>query len=545
MPPHLASLVAFLASAAALVLEIVAGRVLAPYLGVSLYTWTTVIGVVLAGLALGSLLGGWLADRWASPRLLALVLLAGGLASLLVLPLTALAAGPNELRLACQTGSLGPLGPLAEALCAPVVVVLSRILFLTAALFFLPACCLGAVTPLVVRLALRGLAGSGATVGSIYASATAGSLVGAFATGFWLISAFGTRLVVLGAGLLLVLLALALYVSGSGPLWRVRAPRDALPPLAGLAAVGLLLGQIADRRALESGCYRETDYFCIKIYDLGHERGGSLRVLELDRLVHSYNALDDPTYYEYAYVRIYAELTDYVARAAPDFRALFVGGGGYTLPRGLEVAYPHSQLEVVEIDPGVTRVAYERLGLPAASRVRTYSLDARLAVDDLLASQPPATPRYHLIYGDAFNDVSVPYHLTTLEFDQRLRALLRDDGLYLVNVIDRFRGGLFLPSMVRTLRQAFPHVYLLTAGTPWLSQASSPSTYVIAATATPLDPDRLAAVRPQGVAGRRFTSLVPPDVLETWLQSESGVLLTDDYAPADWLVAPLFLERGL
>ena len=534
MSPRLAYPVVFLASATALVLEIVAGRILAPYLGVSLYTWTTVIGVVLAGLALGSLVGGWLADRWASPRLLALVLLAGGLASLLVLPLSALAGSPNALRAACQAGALGPL---QEELCAPLVVVLSRIVFLTAALFFLPACCLGMVTPLVVRLTLRGLRGSGATVGSIYASATVGSLVGAFLTGFWLISAFGTRPVVLGAGLLLVLLALAVT-----PPWQCGVRRGALPLLAGLAGAGLLLAQIADRRALDSGCYRETDYFCIKIYDLGHERGGSLRVLELDRLVHSYNALDDPTYYEYAYVRIYAELTDYVAQATPDFRALFVGGGGYTLPRGLEVEYPRSELEVIEIDPGVTRVASERMGLPAGSRVRTYSADARLAVEELLEQ---SGPRYQLIYGDAFNDVSVPYHLTTLEFDRRLRRLLRDDGLYLVNVIDRFRGGLFLPSMVRTLRQAFPHVYLLTAGTPWLSQAGSPSTYVVAATATPLDPERLAAVRPQGVAGRRFTSLVPPDVLEAWLASESGVLLTDDYAPADWLVAPLFLERGL
>src|SRR5581483_10545121 len=110
-------------------------------------------------------------------------------------------------------------------------------------------------------------------------------------------------------------------------------------------------------------------------------RGASLKVLLLDHLVHSYNALDDPTYYEYAYIRIYAELADYVARQRPDFRALFIGGGGYTLPRGLEATYPAAGLEVLEIDPGVTRVAYEQLGLAPDTRIVTHNLDARLALD--------------------------------------------------------------------------------------------------------------------------------------------------------------------
>ena len=80
-------LIVFLASACTLVLEIVAGRILAPFIGVSLYTWTSIIGVVLAGISLGNYLGGVVADRIGSRRTLGLILLGGGLTSLVVLPL--------------------------------------------------------------------------------------------------------------------------------------------------------------------------------------------------------------------------------------------------------------------------------------------------------------------------------------------------------------------------------------------------------------------------------------------------------------------------
>src|SRR5512135_2326822 len=76
------NLIVFISSFCTMVLELVAGRIIAPYVGVSLYTWTSVIGVVLAGISLGNYLGGRLADRWASLRLLGLVFLLGGLASL-------------------------------------------------------------------------------------------------------------------------------------------------------------------------------------------------------------------------------------------------------------------------------------------------------------------------------------------------------------------------------------------------------------------------------------------------------------------------------
>jgi spermidine synthase len=290
---------------------------------------------------------------------------------------------------------------------------------------------------------------------------------------------------------------------------------------------------------MASGCTRETDYFCIKVYDQTHG-DRVLRTLVLDHLIHSYTSIENPTFYEYAYIKVYAEITDYVAQERPDYRALFIGGGGYTLPRGMEISHPEASVEVIEIDPGVTQVAEEYMGIGPDSRIVTHNFDARLVFEQLQGG-----PKYDLVFGDAFNDLSVPYHLTTREFNERVRGVLADDGFYLVNVIDKLRGGLFIPSFVRTMKEVFPYVYILSSGTPWANNNTFANTYVVVGTATPLDPQRLRRVHTQGSRGSAVTNVMPSDLMEEWLRSSPSVVLTDDYAPADNLVAPLFAERGL
>jgi MFS family permease len=182
--PWTSYLVVFVASGCTLVLELVAGRVLAPFVGVSIQTWTGVIGVVLAGISLGNYLGGALADRRGSSRTLGILLAAGGLASLLVLPLAS---------------GLGPVTPRTY----PLVL---RIVLLTTLLFFAPSLILGMVPPVAIRRTLDDLDRAGKVVGRIYAASTAGSLAGAFLTGFVLIAHFGTRAIILSVGLTLVAL---------------------------------------------------------------------------------------------------------------------------------------------------------------------------------------------------------------------------------------------------------------------------------------------------------------------------------------------------
>ena len=89
----------------------------------------------------------------------------------------------------------------------------------------------------------------------------------------------------------------------------------------------------------------------------------------------------------------------------PKFRALIIGGGGYTFPRYLEAKYPQAQIDVVEIDPQLTELAYQHLGLSRSSRIRTINGDARWSLMNF-----PEKGVYDFIFGDAFNDLTIPYH---------------------------------------------------------------------------------------------------------------------------------------
>ncbi len=488
------TLITFISSACGMTLELVASRLIAPYVGVSLYTWTSVIGVVLAGMSVGNYLGGKLADRWASRYLLGGAFTLAGLSSF---------------------GALA-VDNLAKQLPADWSIIV-QILLLTAGLFLIPSLVLGTISPILVKLAVRDLAKTGSVVGRIYAAGTVGSIAGTFATGFWLISWFGTHTIIWTVGIVLVALGAALILGKRWP---------------AMAAVALALGAgswfASDQGWLQSICDRETNYFCIRVVEQTRD-GDPVRALVLDRMVHSHSSLDDPTKLVYDYERMYAEITAHRADQDDHLRALFIGGGGYTFPRYMEAVYPGSDVDVIEIDPEVTEVAYEKLGVSRDAKITSFNEDARI----VLSREPAET--YDLIYGDAFNDFSVPYHLTTHEFNQRVRAWLAEDGLYVINMIDGAQAR-FLRAFVQTLRQTFPFVYVAPTDAQW--QQLSRNTFVLIASGQPVPVEEI------GASGeRRFTSrLLSDQELDELLAKDKIVLLTDRYAPVDQMLAPVFRD---
>lgn len=493
--------IVFLASGCIMIIELVAGRMIAPYVGVSLYTWTSVIGVVLAGMSLGNFLGGEIADQRASITLLGGTFIVAGLASLSILGIINLLGG-----------NLPTSWPI-----------ILEILVLTGTVFFVPSAVLDAISPIVVKLAVRDLAETGSTVGRIYASSAVGSIAGTFATGFVLISWFGTHAIVWGVSV--TLLALGLILAANGRWYRL-----ILLALLIVAGSGFLWNQ----SELWGPCLRETNYFCIKIYE-EERQGEPVRVLVLDRLVHSYTSLNDPTKLVYGYEKMYAELAAYKAQQTDDPKALFIGGGGYTFPRYMEAVYPNSQLDVIEIDPGVTQAAHDYLGLDRDTRIVTYNEDARLFVEQ------PATERYDLILGDAFNDYSVPYHLTTKGFNDRVKAWLASDGLYAVNIIDG-PGGEFLRAYVHTLRQTFNHVYVAPTIERW--RESPRSTFVLVATNnTPLNATAFEHINGEDGDPLFARQLLTHSEISEILSEGRVVTLTDQYAPVDQMLAPVFRDE--
>ena len=510
-------IVVFTASACILVIEIVAGRILAPVIGVSLYTWTSIIGIVLAGISLGNYLGGRIADWRPDPTTLGLILLAGGVSSLAILPIFAL------------------VSDLFDS-----VPILPRIVLIVTSLFIAPSIILGMVTPVVIKLELKDLEQTGNVVGRIYALSTAGSILGTFLTGFVLIQWWGTRTILVVVALVIVLLALAF-----GNLWRPAMRRMGVGNIAPLAIALLTIAGSLAMLAVVTGrweiglvkerlpnCLEESAYFCIKVKD--EERDGrTIRILTLDALRHSFTDLNDPAHLQYTYEKVFGDIADYIAQAKPEMRVLFIGGGGYTMPRYLEHTYADSTLEVIEIDPAVTEVALDMFGLGRDTSVISYNEDARMKI--------PRLPhgKYDLVVGDAFNDLSVPYHLTTKEFNEDVAALLTDDGIYVANVVDERQAGRFLRSFASTMKETFEYVYLIRGDSNW--DSPSRHTYVIAGSKRPFTAyDLNIAANRAGRASE--TELMPGTEFALWLKEDPGVILRDDYVPVDNMLAPLYLD---
>ena len=492
--------IVFIASMCGMIIEIVAARILAPSIGVSLYTWTSIIGIVLAGISIGNYLGGRLADRFPKPTTLGFILLAGGIFSLIVLPLL------KVLPEAVQTLSFIP-----------------QIIILTTAMFFLPCLILGMVSPVVIKLRLQNLAQTGNVVGKIYAVSTAGGIFGTFITGFVLIQWMGTRAIILLVSVLLVCMALAF-----GKLWRAKA--------ATLACLVLLLGiggLAIPAKVTGTDIVIESNYNTIRVSD-NVQADQPVKVLELDGLVHSYISLQDPTFLAYDYLKVIADIATYTAQQNPNMRALFIGGGGYTMPKYLEKKYPQSTLEVIEIDPEVTRVDFAYLGLSPDTHIVTFNEDARQAVKKLPEGQ------YDMVFGDAYKNYSIPYQLTTHEFNQQVKGLLKSNGIYVANLIDKLHSGKFLRAYVNTVRQTFPYVYLIPESATW--EDDSRLTHVVVCSMQPLSPTALseASVR----AGFAPPVITPKDTLASWLNEQDNIFLTDDYAPVDNFVAALYLEQA-
>ena len=480
-----ARVLVFSTSAAVLVLEILAGRLMAPYVGVTLETFTGIIGTVLAGISLGSWLGGRAADRHPPRRLLGPLLIAGGILTLLAPTIIAI-VGPG-----LRGGD--PLG----------------IVVLTALGFFAPAVVLSAVSPVVVKIQLNDLDETGAVVGQLSAVGTAGAIFGTFITGFVLLAALPSRPIVLVVGALLV---------AAGVYLMVRAMRPATPALAGIVVGAVFAGSL--NLVVTGPCEVETAYFCAKVTVDDFRPTG--RILWLDTLRHSYVDLEDPTYLEFRYAGLVAAAIETQAPAGP-LDALYIGGGGFTFPRWLSAVRPGSTNTVLELDPELVTIAEEELGLDPDEIDRIETGDARLTLDST------ADGSFSLVLGDAFGGEAVPWHLTTEEFYEAVRTKMTADGIYAMNLIDYPPRG-FARAEAATLQDVFANVMVVAP--PDYLYGDRGGNFVVVASDAPLD----AAAMTATLVGRESGEIViTGDDLVEWI--DGARVLTDDFAPVDQLIS--------
>lgn len=505
MKPLNARLIVFMTGLCLMLVELVSGRVVAPYLGVSVYTWTAVIGVTLLGVTAGNYLGGQYADKFADRARLGLCFCLAGFLVLL-------------------SNYLAPL--VGGYLASHVFFLWFKTVSFSLLVFFPSALFLSAIMPQVAKLALHDVATVGRGLGSLYAWNALGSIVGTFLAGYMLIALVGTKLLLTLTALVLV--AVGIAVAWPKPIWKQRL------------SVVVLMFFVGD--LLVPGiCLRETNYYCIRLENRT-AAGMTGYVLRLDHLIHSYIFPDDPQHVGYAYENVYANLIAYRFKKDQVFSTFFVGGGGYVLPRYLNADYASSSITVAEIDPGVTAVNHDLLQLPTDTRIQSANQDARVFLDKL----DPNT-RYDLVFGDAFNDFSVPYHLTTVEFHRILKSHMNADGVYALNIIDDARYGQFLAAMVRTLGAVWKYVYIAPQND---KIDTGRNTIVLLATDTEISRDAWNKVPPQTTTGdntdidkwNQSINLLNQSEVDDFMNQHPVPALTDDFVPTDRYLAPVFVD---
>ena len=488
--PHLAAAaLVFLASAAVLVLEILAARLLAPYVGHTLETYTAIIGVILAGIAIGSWLGGKAADARDPRGLIGPLLVTGGALAFTAIPVIDVLG----------TGMRGA-GPLTTTT-------------LTTLAFFAPAAVLSAVTPAVIKVQLASLDETGRVVGRLSALSTAGAIVGTFLTGFVLVAAFPTRLVVRVTAVLLIVLGVATAT------WLQRNR----PVTGAAAALTLLAGAFSF--AGSHPCEYESAYYCAYVEEDPERDSG--RALWLDTLRHSYVDLDDPTHLEFVYMQWFGDALTAIADEGEAVRALHIGGAGFTMPRYLRHEHPGSHSTVLEVDPLLVEVAREELGLALGDDIEVLIGDARLTVDRVTAGT------YDVVIGDAFGGVAVPWHLATREVAEHVDEALTDDGVYLMNIID-YDDRAFLRAELATLREVFTDVAVI--GRPRAFDAADRGVggnYVALASPAPLPVEEVREVNRRRA---RVDEVLHGRELDEFIGD--APVLTDDFAPVDQLLTP-------
>lgn len=478
MTRRVASAVVFGASAAVLVVELAAVRLLAPYVGQSLETFTAIVTVVLAGLSFGTWMGGRIADRSPDlPRLIGSELSMGGALAIAVVPLISL-VGPAV----AGAGSAG-------------------LILISAVALFAPSAFLSAVSPAVVRLSLASLDETGATVGRYSAIGTAGAILGSLATGFVLVPLIGTTAIVVGTGALAVL---------AGTAVRVRRLATLLAVI-GALVVGVSVAVVAGDR-----CDHETRYYCVRIVEDPERESG--RRLVLDDLSHSYVDLDDPTHLEFAYTRMLAAVAN--AQAPGRVDVTFLGGGAFTLPAWFDAERPGSTSTVLEVDTDLPGIVTQKLPPPPDIPTEIILGDGRASMRTL------SDDSADIVVGDAFGGRAVPWHLTTVEFNDDIDRVLRLDGLYIANVIDGPRMEL-VRAIASTLGETWPHVAVLT--TPERFELGG--NLVVAASHMPID--SAAVVAKNLDFGLDVIVLTGADLAAF---VDGAQVLTDDHAPVDQLL---------
>ena len=419
----------FFAGMSVMAVELGASRLLAPYFSSSQIVWTIIIGTIMIAMALGNIYGGRSADKNPNPdKLYGRILIAAvWIAAIPVVGKYIILGISAVLIFTVNTNFL-----IWAAFAACMVV------------FVFPLFLLGTVTPSLAKYSVDSLADSGKTVGMLNASNTIGSIIGTFVPTFISIPAVGTSITFLIFAGILLALSLVYFVSG-----RRGAVKSVTAAL--LFSLCCLLGKSNSFAFWESSLTYEGE----SIYNY-------LQVKENDRaVILSTNVLfgvqsllmkgDGLTgmYYDYAMA---APLMTEQERPG-DCNVLILGMGTGTYATQCRKYFGDMEIEGVEIDEKITDLARQYFKLPEDVPVTTYDGRAYLnAIDG----------KYDVIMVDAYQDITIPFQMSSVEFFTLVKEHLTENGVMVVNMNMRgSREGSINEHLSDTIGSVFGEVYMV------------------------------------------------------------------------------------
>lgn len=505
----LLNLAVFVGGVSSIGIEITASRLIAPYFGNSTIIWATVIGLTLLYLSLGYYIGGKLADRFPSERFFYGTFVVSALGTAIIPPvsrpiLNASLSAFNNLNVGAFYGAL--LGILV--------------------LFIVPITVLGCVSPLALRLRLRGVEEVGGTAGALYALSTVGSIVGSFLPVIVLTPYLGTRWT-------FYTFSIALGVMGLVGLLRQRDLRSAGTTIGVIVLVLLIavLGTNGNLRRAEAGqlLYEgESEYNYIQVVRNGDEVG---LVLNDGHAIHSiYNPHQLLTEGPWDYFMMGSFFNK--DQQPADVRSLaLIGLAGGTTARQYTQVYGSSvRIDGVEIDPEIVKIGRKYFDMNEPN--------LNVIVQDGRYFLRTTEKTYDVIGVDAYRQPYIPFQLTTREFFQESSDHLNDRGVMILNA-GRFGTDYRLVNAIAsTMRTVFPNVYLIDVG-------RFSNTMVIATKNPTRIGDYAANIArlPQASPLRTIgdLSLRTGNVRE-WTGND--MVFTDDHAPIEFVIDRLIVDAA-
>lgn len=493
----------FFAGMSVMAVELGASRLLAPYFSSSQIVWTIIIGTIMIAMALGNIYGGRSADKNPNPdRLYGRIIIAAvWIAAIPVLGKYIILGISAVLIFSVNQNFL-----IWAAFAACMVI------------FVFPLFLLGTVTPSLAKYSVDNLNDSGKTVGALGAANTIGSIIGTFLPTFVTIPSVGTSVTFLIFAGILLALALIYFMSN-----KKGVKKTAVGFVLFLCCCGL--------------GYHDSFAFWEK--DLAYE-GESvynyLQVKESERdVILSTNVLfgvqsilkkeDGLTgmYYDYAMMAPFMAGVE----EEKELEVLILGMGTGTYATQCARFFDNVRTEGVEIDEKITRLSYEYFELPGDIPVTTYDGRAYLNVDE---------KKYDVIMVDAYQDITIPFQMSSVEFFTLVKEHLTKDGVMVVNM--NMRGqeeGNINQYLSDTIAEVFGNVYTVdVAGGTNRELFASDSGEVLARADRNIESLKTKAAGGEEREEELADMMVR--VRENLIPYEKGdYLLTDDKAPVELL----------